>query len=428
MKRNINSELEKWKDKYNRKPLLIYGPRHLGKTYSILEFGKENFDNLVYFNFEENPSHCSIFEYDLDPVRILSEIQKLTSILVTPQTLLIFDEIQNCKKAITSLKYFCEWKQEIPIIATGNLITVSLLTGYCSFPVGKIDILYMNPLTFDEFLLASGKETLKNKIEIGYESNIPLSELDHTSAIEYFHQYLSTGGYPEVVENFTINRNYDLSEIAKCNIIEEIDSDLSKFCVLTDAEKNRMTYDSVFSQLEKGNKKFEYSQIRTKATETTYEESLNWLIDTRLVTKVYKANEGKIALFFYRDLTSYKIYVNDVGLLTSKTNLLSRFIAGELNNGLTENIVIQSLTANGFNLYYRESKDSSAFNLLFENNGNIIPIEFKAGFKAKSRSLTLFCNKYNIKSSIRISTSQFGFENNIRSVPLYAVWCIKKEY
>lgn len=431
MKRIIVEYLEKWKNNPDKKPLIIYGARQVGKTYSAMEFGKENYDNTVYFNFEGNKALCSIFDLDLNPDRIIMELSALCSQKINKRnTLIIFDEIQASEKALTSLKYFCEEAPEYNIIAAGSLLGLAVNRGSYSFPVGKVDILTMYPLTFKEFLWAIKKEELITLITNAYKENTPLSEALHTQAMELYRTYLIVGGMPAAVNQYLNKNDFDYVRIEQNAIFNAYTSDMTKYSTQNEAMKTAAVYDSIPYQLARENNKFQYNLIKSGARASAYEFSMEWLKKAGIVIQCVKTLEGKMPLEFYKDATAYKIYMSDVGMLTAKSNysptmiLSNTNLGGEAKGALTENYIAQELFANGHTLFYWESNGKAEVDFIIQIKDKIVPIESKAAENVKAKSFDLFRKKYNIDYGIRISGKNFGLENGIKSVPLYAVFCI----
>ncbi|MEG1662990.1 MAG: AAA family ATPase [Clostridia bacterium] len=431
MQRIIVEDLKKWKNNADKKPLIIYGARQVGKTYSAVKFGKENYDNTVYFNFEGNKALCSIFDLDLNPNRIITELSAFCSQKINKQnTLIIFDEIQASEKALTSLKYFCEEAPEYNIIAAGSLLGLAVNRGSYSFPVGKVDILTMYPLTFKEFLWATEKDGLIALIENAYKENSPLSEALHAQAMELYRTYLIVGGMPAAVNEFVNKKDFDYVKIAQNAIYNAYTSDMTKYSTQNEAMKTAAVYDSIPYQLARENNKFQYNLIKSGARASAYEFAMEWLKKAGIVIQCAKTREGKMPLEFYKDATAYKIYMSDVGMLTAKSNyspaliLSNAHLGGEAKGALTENYIAQELFAKGNNLFYWESDGKAEVDFVVQLADKVVPIESKAAENVKSKSFDLFRKKYSIDCGIRISAKNFGLENGIKSVPLYAVFCI----
>jgi len=432
MKRLIEIELSVWKNNPAKKPLMIFGARQVGKTYSVLAFGKENYEDMLYFNFENNAPLNSVFEKDLDVNRILTTLSALSGKKIIPErTLIFFDEIQSSPKAITSLKYFCENAPQYHIIAAGSLLGVSINRESVSFPVGKIDSLTMYPMNFLEFLWATGNEELSKMIEQSYSTNSPLNFALHEKAMDLYRTYLLVGGMPECIMEYLSKKDFDFVRVKQNRIFNDYSSDMSKYSTKAESVRHEATFNSVPSQLAKENKKFQYSLIGSSARSRQYEDSIHWLTKAGVVLKCEKAKEGKTPIEFYKDNLSFKIYMSDVGLLTAKmmvppATLLSDInFGGEAKGAITENYVAQQLAANGLNLYYWASDNTAEVDFIVQLNEYAIPIECKSRDNIRSKSLRVFIDKYNPQYAIRVSSKNFGFENGIKSVPLYAVFCIR---
>ena len=432
MDRKITKSLIDWKNSPNRKPLVLFGARQVGKTYSLLAFGKEYYREVAYFNFENNPRLWEIFADDLDTNRIITALGALAGKNITKgETLIIFDEIQAEPRAVTSLKYFCEDNPEYHIVAAGSLLGVATNRSEMSFPVGKIDELTMFPLDFGEFLSALGENSLKEMIEESFSSDKALAEPLHRKAVTLYRTYLLVGGMPECVNEYLNRKDFDFVRIKHQNIFNDYTTDMSKYVSKTEAVRNEAVYNSIPAQLAKENKKFQYRLIGENARRRIYEDSVRWLIKSGIVLACYKAKEGKTPVEFYKDILSYKIYMSDVGLLTAKLMTPYNVVLSDINFGgeakgaVTENYVAEQLVANGINLYYWESDGKGEIDFLLQTDEGVIPIECKSGDHVRSRSLSMsYIPKYQPKYSIRISAKNFGYENSIKSVPLYAVWCI----
>lgn len=445
MKRLIETALLDWKNRKNKMPLLVYGARQVGKTTTIVAFGKAHYTNTVTFNFESNAQLAAIFDKDLNPLRIISELEILSGKSIHKKnTLLFFDEIQACPNALTSLKYFCEQAHGYHVIAAGSLLGVVLnrkrtktkeKNGYAddagsvSFPVGKVEILTMYPMTFEEFLF-SVNSALMDAIQKGYEKNIPLSEPLHEKALDFYRDYLYVGGMPKAVAEYADRCDEDYIRIRQNEILSLYSSDMAKYTTQSEQIKTAAIYDSIPSQLAKENKKFQYSMIGSHARATSYEIGMSWLKLAGLVIISTKAREGKMPLAFYADNLSYKIYMSDIGLLNAKSNtpknlVLSDRVSAEAKGAMTENYVAQELAANGHTIYYWESSGKAEIDFVIQLGDNAVPIEVKSSDNVRAKSLKQFIGKYSPTYSIRVSTRNFGFENKIKSVPLYAVFCIR---
>ena len=444
MKRLFTQNLIDWKNNKDKMPLLVYGSRQVGKSTSIFEFGKNHYANVILCNFEHNEPLQKIFEKDLDPNRIVLEIEKLTSETISRRhTLLFFDEIQECPKAITSLKYFCEQAPAYHIIAAGSLLGVGLnrktkvkdengntIEKGVSFPVGKVNLLTVYPMTFKEFLMEINPHIISS-IEESFAANKPLSELLHNKALELYRTYLFTGGMPKAVLEYSEKKDFDFVRVTQNSILSLYYSDMGKYTTQSEQVKIGAIYNSIPYQLAKENKKFQYSLVGSGVRASGYEIGLHWLKNAGLIIQCNKVKEGKYPLSFYTDALSYKIYMNDVGLLNAKSNIAKNRILSEIDftveskGAMTENYVAQEMVANGLIPYYWESKGKAEVDFVVQIGDNSIPVEVKSATNTQSKSLNEYIKKYSPAYSIRISAKNFGFENGIKSVPLYAVWCIK---
>lgn len=432
MKRMAEKELLRWKNDPHRKPLMVFGARQVGKTYSVMSFGKENYADTVYFNLENNAPLCSVFEKDLDVDRIITSLSALSGKkIIAEHTLIFFDEIQAAPKAIASLKYFCENAPQYHVIAAGSLLGVSVNRNEVSFPVGKIDSLTMYPMNFREFMWATENDVLLQMTEEAYRTNSPLASALHEKAMALYRTYLLVGGMPECVSEYIDKNDFDFVRVKQNRIFDDYSSDMSKYSTGVEAVRHEATFCSVPSQLAKENKKFQYKLIGSGARGRQFEDSIRWLVKAGIVLKCDKANEGKTPIEFYKDDSSFKIYMSDVGLLTAKMTVPPATVLSDINFGgeakgaITENYVAQQLAANNFKLYYWASGSTAEVDFVIQSNEYAIPVECKANDNVRSRSLRAYIDKYAPPYAIRISGKNFGFENGIKSVPLYAVFCIR---
>lgn len=431
MYRKVFEQLKNWKNSSVRKPLIIHGARQIGKTYSMLEFGQTEYDNVAYFNLESNADLVSIFEKDLNPERIITELAILKGISITPgRTLIIFDEIQACEKSLTFLKYVNEDANEYHVIAAGSLLGLALNRGSFSFPVGKVDTINMYPMTFEEFLIALEEEELKNTIYKAANDATPLSDAMHNKALNLYRVYLSVGGYPEVVVRYIEKKDFDHVRAVQGNISDAYIADMAKYSTPTDMVKAIAAYNSLPSQLAKENSKFMYSVIGSNARAKDYENALSWLISAGVVIKCNKVLEGNMPLKIYEDILSFKMYYSDVGLLSMKVgvpanNVIHNLqISDKMRGMLAENYVAQELCAKGIIPYYWVSDNQAEVDFVIQIGDSVIPIEVKSADNVRAKSLGIFRSKYTPEYSIRVSTKNFGFENGIKSIPLYALFAL----
>jgi hypothetical protein len=434
MKRKITTRLIQWKAKERRMPLLLNGARQVGKTYILKEFGATHYANMVYVNLETNLLVSSYFEKNISPRRILEFLETDTGQRILPaETLIVLDEIQSCERALLSLKTFCEEAPEYHIVAAGSLLGVALHHEHYSFPVGKVDELTLYPLDFEEFLWAHGKEKLASLIRQQYVTDEPLPEALHEDALELYRKYLIVGGMPSaVVELIRAGSLLAVPEIQQ-RIVNEYIADMAKYAVPSTTVKIRACYKSIPSQLAKDNHKFQYKVVQQGGSAALFGESIDWLDFAGIVLKCQKANHGIVPLAVQASLPDFKLYMGDVGILTMLSGMPQSLILTEAGEGntfmgaLTENYVAQNLTACGIPLYYWRSSDTAEVDFVWQHGAQIIPIEVKAGIRTRSKSLNLFMQQYRCKLGYRISQKNFGRANGVKSIPLYATFCIGSE-
>lgn len=430
MERKVMDNLKKWKASSNRMPLIIHGARQVGKTYTALSFGKQYYKNTAYFNLEDSIEVSSIFERDLDPERIIKELSaKSGQTILKGDTLIVLDEIQACERALTSLKYFCENAPEYHIIATGSLLGVAINREKYSFPVGKVKMITLYPLDFEEYLWALNKMQIAELVHNSFDNNETLSV--HETVMDLYRSYILTGGMPQAVLEYLRERDFNFVMAAQKNINDAYIADMAKYATPNETTKIMAAFNSVPSQLAKDNRKFQYKVIKSGARAYEYETPLDWLRASGVIIKCNKVTEGKLPLSAFCDNTSFKVYMADTGLLCSKFGIPPNAILVDMpgfegfKGALTENYVASSLTTNGYTPYYWESQGKAEVDFMIQDNeGNIIPIEVKSSNNVRSKSLNQYVEKYKPIYSIRISAKNFGFENGIKSVPLYAAFCI----
>lgn len=430
MERKMSKELLKWKNNKEKTPLILYGARQVGKTYTILSFGKENYKNVAYINFEDNSEISKIFEQDLEVERMIKELSvKLGISILEEDTLIFFDEIQACERALTSLKYFAESKTKYHVIAAGSLLGIALNRQKYSFPVGKVKMLTLYPLDFEEFLWALNKKDLVNMIRQAFLEDKEFSL--HSLANQYYRLYLAIGGMPRAILEYKEKQDMDFVTAILKDINNSYIADMAKYATSTQTTKIMAVYNIISSQLAKENKKFQYKLIKSGARAYEYETAINWLNASGIINQCTKIKEGKLPLSAFIEPESFKIYMSDVGLLCSKFGIPTNIVIVENDNmndfkgALAENYVCNSLVQCGLKPYYWESNGKAEVDFVVQDKeGNIIPIEVKSGIHTRSKSLNVFKSLYKIPYSIRISTKNFGFENDIKCIPLYSVFCL----
>ena len=431
MYRKIISYLEEWKSSQHRKPLILQGARQVGKTYSILEFGRTHYENVAYFNFETDPKLNETFAENISPdylIPILSHIAGVS--IVREKTLIVFDEVQLCERALTSLKYFCEEAPGYHIIVAGSLLGVAVNRAKFSFPVGKVDMKTLYPMDMEEFMLALGENDLVARIKESFASDTPLPAALHDAAMQLYRQYLVIGGMPECVRQFVDTKNYILVRHTQDTILASYLNDMSKYNTLNEIKKTRLAYDNITVQLSKKNTRFQYRFIKKGGRASEFENAIEWLCLSGIVAQVYKVENVRKPLENYRDIDSFKIYVSDLGLLCAKKDLAANdilYMVEELNDfkgGMTENYVNVQLTINGYTTYYWESDRGAEVDFVIQREGQLIPVEVKSADNTKAKSLKVYIDTYKPAYAIKLSARNFGFEDGKKTVPLYAAFCI----
>ena len=431
MYRKIMQFLEEWRQSPHRKPLILQGARQVGKTYSLLAFGRAHYENVAYFNFETNPKLNATFDEDISPaylIPILSHIAGQT--IVREKTLIIFDEVQLCERALTSLKYFCEDAPDYHIVVAGSLLGVAVNRTQFSFPVGKVDIKTMYPMDMEEFLLALGEDDLVERIRECFQNDAPLPFALHDKAMLLYRQYLVVGGMPECVLQFAQTKDYILVRHTQDTILTSYLNDMSKYNTANEIKKTRLTYDNITVQLSKRNTRFQYKLIKKGGRASEFENAIEWLTLSGIVSQVYRVEQIKKPLENYRDIDAFKIYVSDLGLLCAKKDLAADdilYMVEELSDfkgGMAENYVNTQLMMNGYRTYYWESERGAEIDFIIQRDGQLIPIEVKSADNTKAKSLKVYMETYKPAYAIKISAKNFGFEDGKKTVPLYAVFCI----
>ena len=432
MERNIMAELIEWRQmRSKRMPLVLYGVRQVGKTYILREFGDRYFKNCIYVNFERMQTVADFFTGELNPDRIIMLLEEYFAQKIVPdKTLIIFDEIQMCERALTSLKYFCEEAPEYHIAAAGSLLGVAISRDNSSFPVGKVIVKTLYPLSFDEFLRAMGKEYMVLMIRECYAKRVQMPEATHNELLEWYRRYLFVGGMPAAVNQY-LERNsiINVPEIQSM-IINTYTADMAKYTSDSESTKIKNAYNSMPAQLAKENKKFRYKLIRKGATAGLFGDSIAWLVFSGVVLECDRVTRAELPIKAFRDVSSFKLYMSDVGLLSAFTGITpDSIIRNELSElfrgALTENYVAQAFKANGYELYYwTDNSPAAEIDFVLQKEGKVIPVEVKSGENVKSKSLNHYRNLYNPEISIRLSEKNFGYGEGVFAVPLYAAFCM----
>jgi len=432
MERKITERFLSWKNKPSgRMPLLVYGARQVGKTYSIREFGEQHYKSVAYFNLETNRSVSTYFADNIEPARIIRFLESESGVRIVPgETLVIFDEIQTCERALTSLKYFNEIAPHYHIIGAGSLLGVAVNREQYSFPVGNVDSMTVYPMDFEEFLWALSEKRLCDEVRYAFENNEALPGALHDKALDLFKQYLIIGGMPGAVFEYKRTGSFLGVPDVQTKIINDYIADMAKYASNTESVKIRSAYDSIPVQLAKENRKFQYKLAQKGGTSAIFGVAIDWLHFAGVVLKCERIEHGYMPVSVYRDLSGFKLYMGDVGLLSMQSGISQQTIlsAGVTENtylgAIMENYVAQAFASKNYGLYYWTSEGKAELDFVLQKGDDIIAIEVKAGIHTRSRSMNMFMTKYKPAYAIRVSSKNYGFENGIKSVPLYAVFCI----
>lgn len=426
MKRKLLENLVEWKNRKAHKPLILEGARQVGKTWLMQEFGNTQYKKVAYINFDRNLKMRETFETDLDTKRLITAIGLDAEFKITPEdTLIIFDEIQECPRAITSLKYFNEDAPEYDIIAAGSLLGVAHHTG-TGFPVGKVEFLRLYPLSFTEFLDAMGKEQYVELIE---KQDFEMIKIFSNKFEDLLKQYCYIGGMPEVVQNFVNNGDFNQVRTIQKRILSAYERDFSKHIPANTVEKARMLWNSIPTQLAKENKKFIYNAIKKGARAKEFETALTWLRNNGLIYQVHKITKPGLPIGAYADLDAFKLFVLDVGLLGALSGLEAKTILGkyeifqEFKGAIAEQYVLQQFkTIDDRPIYYWTNETSrSEVDFVIQRESKVIPVEVKAATNLKARSLKIYMEQFKPELAIRTSLADYKKTENLVDIPLYAI-------
>lgn len=434
MYREIMNDLKKWKDMRRRKPLLLTGVRQCGKTYIVKEFAGECFSNSVYMNFEAEEKLSSIFDYDFDVKRIVTEIERHYKTKIVPgETLVYFDEIQACPRAITALKYFCEDMRELHLVCAGSLLGVALKKEKISFPVGKVNRLRLYPMSFREFVIANGRTDLID-IFRDWPVDREVPDLYSFPMKNLLKEYFIVGGMPEAVKTWTETHDPDEVEEVQNEILNDYADDFSKHAPAEEVPRIRWIWDSVPVQLAKDNNKFVFSHVKEGKRSADLEDALQWLSDAGLITKTELVEKPEIPLSGFADKTYFKVYMSDVGLLRAKSGVSAKTIMDEsalfirYKGAFAENYVLNELRATGKEAYFWRSGNSAEIDFIYESEGEMVPVEVKAADNTQAKSFRLFCKKYKPNKGIKLSQKNIAVNDcegtKAFSIPLYLNWNI----
>jgi predicted AAA+ superfamily ATPase len=424
MNRLLIKEMVAWKNAKNRKPLIIQGARQVGKTWLMKEFGKQEFEQVVYLNFESSSRLNDLFAIDFNIERIITIIEIESNQKINPETtLLIFDEIQEVEKGLTALKYFQEQAPQYYIVAAGSLLGISLQKNN-SFPVGKVDFMKLYPLSFIEFLQNNGDQQLVEQLQ---NKNWDVISVFHEKLVDQLRLYYFIGGMPEVVSNYLENKDLDIVRTLQQKIIIGYENDFAKYAPNEIVPKIKLVWNSLISQLAKENRKFIYGQLKKGARAKDFEMAINWLVDAGLVLKVNRIEKPTIPLIAYADFDAFKLFLVDIGLLNAIGNLDKKIvleknaILTEYKGALTEQFVCQQLKIKTEIYYWVAPNATAEIDFVLQYQNEVIPIEVKAEENLKSKSLKVFVDKFENKNAIKTSMSKFRSEDWLTNIPLYAI-------
>ena len=419
-------KLKEWKNKEDRKPMILMGARQVGKTWIMKEFGKNEYAKVAYISFYNNDRMNTVFDMDFDVDRIIMNLNIESGITITPNdTLIILDEIQNAPKALESLKYFCEDANEYHVIAAGSLLGVAVHENV-SFPVGKVDMLDLYPFSFREFLLAMDEKNLVMALD-----SKDFSIIDNFSDkfLFWLKNYYYIGGMPAVVDSFRRNKDYIKARQIQKDILRQYEQDFGKHVDAKNLPRIRMVWQSIPIQLAKENKKFFFGQIKKGARSSDFEIAIQWLMDSGLIYKVNRVNEPHMPLKAYINMSAYKLFILDIGLLGALSDLPAKTILEkdeifvEFKGAFTEQYVLQQLICDTQYTPYYYGTDKSTFeqDFMIQMEDKIVPIEVKAEGNIRSQSLKVYCEKYRPKKAVRFSTLKYMDQGWMVNIPLYAV-------
>ena len=436
MYRDITEKLVKWKDKPGRKPLIITGVRQCGKTYVVDAFAKEYFESYVYINFESSEKLSAVFDYDFDVSRIVRELEGVMNTKIEPgKTLVFFDEIQECPRAITALKYFCENMRELHLVCAGSLLGVALKEKNISFPVGKVNRMQLYPMSFKEFVIASSRKDLID-LFANWPTDRVIPDIYDIPMKKLLKDYYVVGGMPEAVKTWINTGSIDEVEDVLKEILEDYSDDFSKHAPADEVPKIRWIWDSVPVQLAKENNKFVFSHVKEGKRSAELEDGLQWLNNSGLITQLYLVEKPELPLAGLADKSYFKVYMSDIGLLRVKSKVAAKTILEEsdlfvrFKGAFAENFVLNELLSAGEEPYFWRSGNTAEIDFMFEYEGSIVPIEVKAADNTQAKSYRQFCKKYSPSAGFKLSRKNIA-ENDYEgtktySIPLYLTWNIKK--
>lgn len=448
MKRKITQQLIDWKNRPDHKPLILQGARQVGKTYILEAFGREHYKNYIKVSLDLVPDVRNFLKDNINPLEIIAYLETLYNVRIVPhETLVILDEIQDCKRALLALKYFQEDYPQYDIVAAGSLLGVAVNQGNkpdeqeeeqqeeeeFSYPVGKVDELRLYPMDFEEFLWAVGNEILAGEIRSHFETNEAMPASVHAMALDLYQKYLIIGGMPESVQKWVDTHSYLECRGVQQAILLGYNADMAKYAKPATTVKIRACFNSIPAQLAKENRKFQYKLAQKGGTAKIFGEAIEWLILAGIVHKCKLISHGFIPISAQEDDSDFKIYMSDIGLLNTKAQMPAQMLLNSIETentflgSVAENYVAQALSANGITLRYWKNNNTQEVEYILQDGMNVIPIEVKKGKKVDAISMNNFKKTYKCPFAYRISGKNFGFTGEIKSVPLYAVFCIEAE-
>lgn len=440
MRRAISHKLQAWSASSHRKPLVFFGARQVGKTYAIKQLASDRYDSLAYIDFSRDAQAAALFDASLAPTELVPKLEVFLHTSINPdRTLIVFDEVQLCERALTSLKYFCDDAPQYHVVAAGSLLGVALKRERYSFPVGKVDLLQLHPLSFEEFLWARGETRLADAIRDAYENAPDQAFALHDRAMQLVHEYELIGGMPEIVSAYVANDapSIDAMESAR-NKQQEINvaylADMAKYATPTETPRIMAVWNSIPQQLAKENHKFQYKLIKSGGRAAIYENAIAWLDAAGIIMRCTQVTEATAPLKTFENSSSFKIYTADVGLLSAQYEAIPQDLepatdkAAGFRGGITENYVLQQLVASDSSVYYWGTTSKAEVEFIARaKQGDVIPIEVKSGRNVTARSLESFRERYHPPYLVRVSARNFGVGNGIRSIPLYAAWLLGED-
>lgn len=440
MRRAISHKLQAWSESSHRKPLVIFGARQVGKTYAIKQLASDRYDSLAYIDFSRDARAAALFDASLAPTELVPKLEVFLHTSINPdRTLIVFDEVQLCERALTSLKYFCDDAPQYHVVAAGILLGVAPKRELYSFPVGKVDLLQLRPLSFEEFLWAHGETHLADAIRDAYENAPDQAFALHDRAMQLVHEYELIGGMPEIVSAYVANDapGIDAMESAR-NKQQEINvaylADMAKYATPTETPRIMAVWNSIPQQLAKENHKFQYKLIKSGGRAAVYENAIAWLDAAGIIMRCTQVTEATAPLKTFENSSSFKTYTADVGLLSAQYEAIPQDLepatdkAAGFRGGITENYVLQQLVASDSSVYYWGTTSKAEVEFIARaKQGDVIPIEVKSGRNVTARSLESFRERYHPPYLVRVSARNFGVGNGIRSIPLYAAWLLGED-